>query len=104
MSWFGILLIGALQGGIACAISQAKNRPGREGFLLGFLLGPIGIIIVLCLPKMAASRGWYQDPSDPGQQRYWDGVRWSDLPPRPSTPAPPLRPMPPPAEPRENGP
>lgn len=22
--------------------------------------------------------GWYPDPDVPGQQRYWDGVRWSE--------------------------
>ena len=22
--------------------------------------------------------GWYQDPSSPGQQRYWDGSKWGD--------------------------
>jgi len=36
------------------------------------------------------SPGWYQDPADAAQHRWWDGARWSDPPP----------PMPPPAEPR----
>lgn len=26
-------------------------------------------------PRSAA--GWYQDPSSPGQQRYWDGSAWT---------------------------
>ena len=25
-----------------------------------------------------ASAGWYIDPQDPSQQRYWDGASWSD--------------------------
>jgi hypothetical protein len=27
---------------------------------------------------MAAAPGWYQDPSEPGRQRYFDGARWTD--------------------------
>jgi hypothetical protein len=99
MSWFGILLLAALCGGIGCAINQAKNRSGGEGFALGFLLGLIGIIIVLCLPKLSSAEmprawpsalpppGWYQDPADPTQHRWWDGQRWSDPPP--TAPLPP---------------
>jgi Protein of unknown function (DUF2510) len=112
MSWFWIIFFSALCGGIGCAINQAKNRSGREGFLLGALLGVIGVIIVLCLPKLPSPElphlggwpaglpppGWYQNPADPDQHRWWDGVRWSDPPPPP--PLPPLPPMPPPAEPR----
>ena len=106
---FGILVLIGLQGGVACAINQAKNRSGGEGFALGALLGVIGIIIVLCLPKLPSAElprawpalpppGWYQDPADPDQHRWWDGARWSDPPPAP--PLPLLPPMPPPAEPR----
>lgn len=39
--------------------------------------------------------GWYADPSVPGQQRYWDGARWTEHtapavapPPAPQAPAP----------------
>lgn len=37
--------------------------------------------------------GWYVDPDDPRQQRYWDGARWSDqIAPRPEgQPDPPSR-------------
>src|SRR4051812_5688304 len=27
---------------------------------------------------MAPVSGWYQDPSDPGLMRYWDGAKWTD--------------------------
>lgn len=105
MSLFGLIVLCALCGGIACAINQSKNRSGGEGFLLGALLGIIGLIIVLCLPKLPAAGasspalpppGWYPDPAGPAQQRYWDGARWSDPPPS----LPQIPPMPPPAEPR----
>lgn len=26
----------------------------------------------------ASPAGWYADPQNPGQQRYWDGAAWSD--------------------------
>jgi hypothetical protein len=97
LSWFGIIVLSALCGGIGCAINQSKNRSGGEGFLLGALLGIIGVIIVLCLPKLPAAElprawpslpppGWYQDPTNPTQHRYWDGQRWSDPPPIPPIP------------------
>jgi hypothetical protein len=43
------------------AISQAKNQSGRDGFLMGVLLGPVGIIIALCLPKLPARQGTFLD-------------------------------------------
>jgi Protein of unknown function (DUF2510) len=82
---------------IAAAIAHTKNRNVGEGFLWGALLGVIGVIIVLCLPPPksktllppgtppppgAAKGGWYPDPAGTGQQRYWNGKKWSDLPPR----------------------
>jgi hypothetical protein len=97
-SLLGLLLIAALQGGIACAITQSKNRSGYTGFVTGALLGIIGIIIVLCLPKIPArtgSPGWYPDPLGRcGSERYWDGRCWDGR-----RLAPPLSPMPPSAVP-----
>jgi hypothetical protein len=99
VSWFWMLVLWGLQGGIACAISQAKNQSGRDGFLMGVLLGPIGIIIALCLPKLAPRSvwelppaGWYPEPGNPGGRRYWDGHQWAAPPPA-------LPPMPKPYEP-----
>jgi hypothetical protein len=36
-----------------------------------------------------AAAGWYPDPQVPGQQRYWDGTKWTDhvAPAAPSMPA-----------------
>lgn len=28
--------------------------------------------------ESAASAGWFPDPQDPSQQRYWDGARWTE--------------------------
>jgi hypothetical protein len=70
-----------LLGGVCCAINQAKNRSGRDGFFIGALLGPVGLIIVLCLPKLAkvsTPAGWYALPG--GVERYWDGQAWSSAP------------------------
>jgi Protein of unknown function (DUF2510) len=82
---------------IAAATTHTKNRNVGEGFLWGALLGVVGVIIVLCLPPPksktplppdtppppgAAKRGWYPDPTGTGKHRYWNGKKWSDLPPR----------------------
>ena len=51
--------------------------------------------------------GWYDDPEQPGQQRYWDGDAWTEqrapgapapaAPPPPAAPAASAAPTPPPA-------
>jgi hypothetical protein len=73
-------------GGIGYAIASAKNRSTSEGVLLGVLLGVIGVLIELCLPKLAPQTqipsGWYPDPANPAQQRYWNGAQWAELPPK----------------------
>lgn len=39
--------------------------------------------------------GWYPNPDGSGNQRYWDGVTWTDasVPPAPRAPAAPLQPV-----------
>jgi hypothetical protein len=78
------LIWGVVCAGISYAVCQSKNRPVSDGLLLGGLLGVIGLVIVLCLPKLPPTApqlppppGWYPDPDNPGQPRWWDGVRWS---------------------------
>jgi hypothetical protein len=71
MSWFlGILLLTlwvGLRGGTACAIARAKNRNGFKWFVIGAVLGLIGIIVLLCLSKLAADAPpWgYRPPKMP---------------------------------------
>lgn len=36
----------------------------------------------------SAPAGWYPDPENPAQGRYWDGVAWTDLRHQPGTPFP----------------
>jgi hypothetical protein len=40
----------------------------------------------------SAAPGWYPDPQNPGQQRYWDGSAWSAAAPPPAAPPPPAVP------------
>lgn len=39
-----------ISAGIGYAITRAKNREGGQGFALGCLLGPLGVLIALLLP------------------------------------------------------
>lgn len=36
-----------------------------------------------------AAAGWYPDPENPGQQRYWDGAAWGPVGAAPPPPSPP---------------
>jgi uncharacterized RDD family membrane protein YckC len=42
--------------------------------------------------RHAAPGGWYPDPLDPGQERYWDGWQWSRNTRASDAPPPPARP------------
>ena len=46
-----------------------------------------------------APAGWYADPSNPAQQRYWDGSQWTGHIAAAASPAPPLAPPAPPLAP-----
>ena len=55
-----ILLFGGLWavcGLIAMAIVKNKGGGGCGGFALGFLLGPIGVIVALLMPYKPAGEG-----------------------------------------------
>ena len=48
--WLGLMLIAFFLGLIGSAIGKTKAR-AADGFALGFLLGPLGWILVLLLPS-----------------------------------------------------
>lgn len=48
-----MLLLAVVCGAIGYAIGKGKGRP-TAGFWWGFLLGPLGVIVVLILPNEAA--------------------------------------------------
>ena len=51
MTISALLAIGVLMGGIAAYIAEKKGRSHTEGFLLGFFLGLLGILLELFFPK-----------------------------------------------------
>ena len=56
----GVLIFGGMFNFFFCGllfgqyVADQKGRSALEGFLFGFLLGPLGLIIVACLPTMTA--------------------------------------------------
>jgi len=52
-------------------------------------LRPAGQVFYVNLPPpTSAPQGWYQDPQQPGQMRWWDGVSWTEHTQLPSTATP----------------
>jgi hypothetical protein len=63
----------------------------------GALLAVLGLVLLIVglvrrrsrpvgyagVPQGMPPANWYADPSDPGQQRYWDGRQWTDQTHRP---------------------
>ena len=49
IDWTTVLVIGAICGAIAVAIGQRKNIGTGESFAWGFLLGVIGVIVIICM-------------------------------------------------------
>jgi hypothetical protein len=45
-----LVIVGLAMGGIGAYISTQKGREGAEGFFLGFLLGPLGLLIAVLMP------------------------------------------------------
>jgi Protein of unknown function (DUF2510) len=68
-------------------VAQAKRRSFGEYFVVGLLLGFIGLIIALCARpgrtsaptyvQVIAPPGWQVDPYDSRYLRYWDGTTWT---------------------------
>lgn len=45
------LAVSVVVGAIGAYLAETKGRPHLEGFLFGFFLGLIGILIIFILPK-----------------------------------------------------
>jgi hypothetical protein len=74
---------------VGLVVGQSKGRAG-EGFVLGLLLGLIGILIIAVLPSKLtggvsgnssggrpSAAGWFQSPSNPSMIQFFDGARWT---------------------------
>jgi serine/threonine-protein kinase len=62
--------------------SQSKTPPSAQ---------PAPLLPGTSPPPGAVKPGWYPDPAGTGLYRYWNGKKWSDLPPRPRPPASPAK-------------
>lgn len=80
------LVIWLVCGFLGAAIGNSKRMRAGGGFLLGFLLGPVGLIIVAAsknptplerVQARPAEAGWHPDPLGRFDGRYFDGRRWT---------------------------
>lgn len=71
---------------VAMLVGANKKAGPGGGFILGFLLGPLGVIITALsgeptvLSRIEArpeSPGWWPDPLGRFDSRWFDGHRWS---------------------------
>lgn len=58
------LAIGVALGALGSYLCERKQRPRYLGFVLGFLFGFIGILVVLLLPKKEESQQTDQDQTN----------------------------------------
>lgn len=81
------IIIWVVCGLIGGAIGSGKNL-GCAGFMLGVLLGPVGIIVIAVMGNRPAStldriearpaaEGWHPDPLGRFDSRWFDGSRWT---------------------------
>jgi hypothetical protein len=57
LNMHALLVLGLAFGFLCSWIAGGRGRSSFEGFLLGFLLGPLGMIIELILPRVPDRHG-----------------------------------------------
>lgn len=86
--WYllGLAIYLVVCGVAGCYVAGEKGRGQAEGFLLAALFGPLGLVVVACLPEgpgMAAIRAEWDRPAagedDPAPTRADDEPDWSRL-------------------------
>lgn len=73
-------------GVIGAVIGSSKRMGAAAGLIIGFLLGPIGLIVVAVSGRPSplelvqtrpSEAGWHPDPLGRFDGRYFDGARWT---------------------------
>lgn len=85
MSALEIYVIVAIVCAFVGLIIGANKGLALGGFLLGGMLGVLGLIILIVMkpgpshqqPQPLTPAGWYRDPWGAHQTRYWDGAAWT---------------------------
>ena len=67
------LLIAGVCGAVCASIASGKGLDATVWFILGALLGVLGVLVVACM-RPAVRPGWYPCPD--GWVRWWDGRQW----------------------------
>ena len=84
----GIYLGAGVVFGVICmVIGMGKGQPAWVGFLIGFFLSCVGLVVVLMMKNGAGGvpavapphpgSQWLADPTGRHQYRLWDGHQWS---------------------------
>lgn len=75
-----IAFVALLCGFISAAVASSKGLSAGAYFVVGLLLGVIGIIIAAVASRAAPAPqppGWYADPWGQALYRYYDGAQWT---------------------------
>lgn len=70
---FVIAVVGCIWGAVTYAVAKSRGYTGSLNFWLGFLLGLIGLVIVLLRPDKRAELGYYPPA---GQLNGYQGRAW----------------------------
>jgi hypothetical protein len=82
----GVIVFLVVCGIIGGMVGTNKQMGGGQGFALGVVLGPLGVIIVAVskgtgtlgkIEARPAEAGWHPDPLGRFDSRFWDGARWT---------------------------